>query len=120
MVAAHHATAKLMAMPGAVVIKAESAEAEVQEIERIEAWAARSRARYLFIPLPERDDWEARISDYLRSDLSDLHELVDKDGLFHGLLIDLDALAKLVHSRVTLPLETHVVTMRRIETEGEE
>ena len=116
--AAHHVTAKLMAMPGAVAIKAESQEAEAQEIERIEAWAAKSRERYLFIPLPERDDREGRISDYLRSDLSDLHELVDQDGLFHGLLIDLDAVARLVHSRVTLPLETHVVTLRRTETDG--
>lgn len=118
MVAGHHVTAKLMAMPGAVAIKAESAEAEAQELERIEAWAAKSRERYLFIPLPEPDGWEARSPDYLRSDLSDLHELVDQNGLFHGLLIDLDAVARLVHSRVTLPLETHVVTLRRTETDG--
>lgn len=117
--AAHHATAKLMVMPGAVAIKADSPEAEAQEIERIEAWAAKSRERYLFIPLPERDDREGRSSDYLRSDLSDLHELVNHDGLFHGLLIDLDAVARLVYSRVKLPLETHVVTTRRTETDGE-
>jgi DNA-binding transcriptional MerR regulator len=110
--AAHHATAKLMAMPGAVAIKAESAEAEAQEVERIEAWAARNSERYVFMPLPERDDLEGRIAQYFRADLSDLHELVDQDGLFHGLLIDLEAVAKLVHSRAKLPLETHVVSAR--------
>ena len=119
LLAAHHATAKLMAMPGAVAIKAESAEAEAQERARIESWAAHGKVRYAFMPLPERDDLEGRIAQYLRADLSDLHELVDQDGLFHGLLIDLDAVAKLVHSRAKLPLETHVVTTRRTETDGE-
>jgi len=58
------------------------------------------------------DTIEGRIAQYLRADLSDLLELVDQDGLFHGLLIDLEAVAKLVHSRANLPLETHVVTAR--------
>ena len=117
--AAHHATAKLMAMPDAVAIKADSAEAEAQERERIESWAAHGKVRYAFMPLPERDDLEGRIAQYLRADLSDLHELVDQDGLFHGLLIDLEAVAKLVHSRAKLPLETHVVTTRQTESDGE-
>ena len=113
--AAHHATAMLMAMPGAVAVKADTAEAEAQERHRIESWAASGKVRYAFMPLPERDDHGGRIAQYLRADLSDLHELVDQDGLFHGLLIDLGAVAKLVHSRVTLPLETHVVTERRVD-----
>ena len=117
--AAHHATAKLMAMPGAVAIKAESAEAEAQERGRIESWAAQGKVRYAFMPLPERDDSPGNIAQYLRADLSDLHELVDQDGLFHGLLIDLEAVAKLVHSRAKLPLETHVVTTRQTESDGE-
>jgi len=112
LLAAHHATAKLMAMPGAVIIKAESAEAEAQERGRIESWAADSKVRYAFMPLPERDGAPGRIAQYLRADLSDLHELVDQDGLFHGLLIDIEAVAKLVHSRTKLPLETHVVSAR--------
>jgi DNA-binding transcriptional MerR regulator len=112
LLAAHHATAKLMAMPGAVAIKADSAEAEAQERERIESWAAHGKVRYAFMPLPERDDSPGNIAQYLRADLSDLHELVDQDGLFHGLLIDLEAVAKLVHSRAKMPLETHVVTAR--------
>ena len=119
LLAAHHATAKLMAMPGAVAIKAVSPEAEAQERARIESWAAHGKVRYAFMPLPERDDSPGNIAQYLRADLSDLHELVDQDGLFHGLLIDLEAVAKLVHSRAKLPLETHVVTTRRTETDGE-
>ena len=119
LMAAHHATAMLMAMPGAVAIKADSAEAEAQERNRIESWAAQGKVRYAFMPLPERDDLEGRIAQYLRANLSDLHELVDQDGLFHGLLIDLEAVAKLVHSRAKLPLETHVVTTRRTESDGE-
>ncbi|MCX8509179.1 MAG: MerR family transcriptional regulator [Rhodobacteraceae bacterium] len=119
LLAAHHATAKLMAMPGAVAIKADSAEAEAQERERIESWAAHGKVRYAFMPLPERDDSPGNIAQYLRADLSDLHELVDQDGLFHGLLIDLEAVAKLVHSRAKLPLETHVLTKRQTDTGGE-
>lgn len=115
LLAAHHATAKLMAMPGAVAIKADSPEAEAQERERIESWAAHGKVRYAFMPLPERDDSPGNIAQYLRADLSDLHELVDQDGLFHGLLIDLEAVAKLVHSRAKMPLETHVVTARRVD-----
>ncbi len=118
LLAAHHATAKLMAMPGAVAIKADSAEAEAQERERIESLAADGKVRYAFMPLPERDDSPGNIAQYLRADLSDLHKLVDQDGLFHGLLIDLEAVAKLVHSRAKLPLETHVVTLHRVETDG--
>ena len=113
--AAHHATAKLMAMPGAVAINADSVEAEAWERNRIEGLAASGKVRYAFMPLPERDDMEGRVAQYLRADLSDLHELVDQDGLFHGLLIDLEAVAKLVHSRAKLPLETHVVTTRRTD-----
>ena len=118
--AAHHATAMLMAMPGAVSIKAASPDAEAHERARIEGWAANGKVRYAFMPLPERDDTPGNIAQYLRADLSDLHELVDQDDVFHGLLIDLEAVAKLVHSRVTLPLQTHVVTLRRAETEGAE
>lgn len=117
--AAHHATAMLMAMAGAVAIKADTPEAEAQERERIESWAAHGKARYAFMPLPELDDLEGRIAQYLRADLSDLHELVDQDGLFHGLLIDLEAVAKLVHSRAKLPLETHVVTARHADGSAE-
>ena len=113
--AAHHATAMLMAMPGAVLIKADSPEAEAHERARIESWASHGKVRYAFMPLPERDDLEGRIAQYLRADLSDLHELVDQEGVFHGLLIDLEAVAKLVHSRATLPLETHVVTARLVD-----
>lgn len=118
--AAHHATAMLMAMPSSVAVKADTAEAEAQERGRIEGLAASGKVRYAFMPLPERDDQGGRIAQYLRADLSDLNELVDQDGLFHGLLIDLDAVARLVYSRVTLPLETHVVTLRPTETEGAE
>lgn len=113
--AAHHATAKLMGLPGSVAIKADSPDAEAEERQRIESWAAHSKVRYVFWPLPERDDLEGRIAQYLRADLSDLHELVDQEGVFHGLLIDLEAVAKLVHSRAKLPLETHVVTARLVD-----
>lgn len=117
--AAHHATAMLMAMPGAVLIKADSPDAEAYERARIESWASHGKVRYAFVPLPERDDSPGNIAQYLRADLSDLHELVDQDDVFHGLLIDLQAVAKLVHSRVKLPLQTHVVTVRRAELDGE-
>ena len=117
--AAHHATAMLMAMPGAILIKADSPEAEAYERARIESWAAHGKVRYAFMPLPERDDSPGNIAQYLRADLSDLHELVDQDDVFHGLLIDLEAVAKLVHSRATLPLETHTVTARQTDSGGE-
>ena len=113
--AAHHATAKLMAMPGVVEIKAETAGAEAEERARIESWAAHGKVRYAFMPLPERDDSPGNTAQYLRADLLDLHELVDQEGVFHGLLIDLEAVAKLVHSRAKLPLETHVVTARLVD-----
>jgi len=119
LLATHHATARLMAMPGAVIVKTETEEAEAHERGRIESWATHSKARYAFMPLPERDDAPGRIAQYLRADLSDLHELVDQDGLFHGLLIDLEAVAKLVHSRAKLPLETHVVTARHADSSAE-
>lgn len=109
------ATAKLLAMDGAVDIDAETPEAEAYERERLQSYARMFKTRYIFLPLPQSDDAPGTNEGWERETLADLADLVGQDGSFHGVLIDLNALAALVYSRVTLPLQTHVVTLRRTD-----
>lgn len=113
------ATAKLLAMDGAVEIDAETPEAEAYERERLQSYAGMFKTRFIFLPLPQSDDAPGPNEGWERGTLADLADLVGQDGSFHGVLIDLNALAAQVYSRITLPLETHVVTTRRTETDGE-
>ena len=103
--AAEYATNFLMALPGSVAIKADEPALEQAERKRIEDWAEIGNGRFLFICLPER---EGR-SPYRRSDLTDLHKLLDEEDV-SGLLIDLHSVARRIHKSVELPLRTHVLT----------
>ncbi len=106
----------LQTLPGAVELTADPSlgpDFIDRERRRLEDWRDMHRARYLFMPLPEREDATGAIAIYQREDLSDLHTLLDEDG-FHGLLIDVDAIARALLARAqrahNLPLEKRTFT----------
>lgn len=106
----------LQTLPGAVELVADPSlgpDFIDRERRRLEDWRDMRRVRYLFMPLPEREDGPGAIAMYQREDLSDLHTLLDEDG-FHGLLIDVDAIARAFLARAfrahKRPLETRTFT----------
>lgn len=117
--AADIAKSILQTLPGAVEFVADYSLGHAfinHERRRLKDWRDMSGARYLFMPLPEREDASGRIVMYKRKDLSDLHTLLDEDG-FHGLLIDVEALARAFLDRAlrvnTFPLETRSYTLEQ-------
>ena len=92
------ARAFLNALPGAVeIIVADSSLGPGiidEERRSIEEWRdTHLPRRYLYMPLPEREDGSDSIAIHECENLSDLHTLLNEDT-FHGLLIDTDAIAR--------------------------
>lgn len=108
----------LQALPGAVEMSAEprlGTDFIEKERRTLEDWRDMRRCRYLFMPLPEREDTSDNTAIFEREDLSDLHTLLDEES-FNGLLIDVEAIARTFLARAKraskCPLEIRTFTIK--------